>query len=433
MKIALEVVEGPHTGKQFEFSDHDNFIVGRATFAHFQLPREDRYLSRVHFMIEINPPYCRVQDMGSENGTWVNGQRVDWMNLQDGDLVKGGRSVFRVSALGKPTEMVVIPPPPPPMMPVDDSPRVDGVTGVPTITHYPDPNAGVGGSADLGQPESIEIAIDGYRLVRKLGQGGMGAVYLAERCADEVTVALKTIRPLVARSKENMARFLREAEILNELDHPNIVRFYEMGSSDDVVYFTMDYVPGVDAGKRIALDGPMEIGRAVAIVFEILGALDYAHQRGFVHRDVKPSNLLLTQEGGREVTRLADFGLARMYQDSTMSGLTREGTIGGTVPFMPPEQITQYRYATPQADQYSTAATLYYLLTGKYLFDFEKASADQRLKSVLFEEPIALQSRRPEMPAGLAAAVHQALSKSPEKRFPGVAAFREAIGGFAKP
>ena len=119
------------------------------------------------------------------------------------------------------------------------------------------------------------------------------------------------------------------------------------------------------------------------------------------------------------------------YQESPMSGLTVAGTIGGTVPFMPPEQITHYRYATPQADQYSTAATLYYLLTGKYLFDFEKESADRRLKCVLFEEPVPLQSRRPEIPAGLAAAVHQALSKSQEARFPGVAAFREAIAPFA--
>ena len=215
------------------------------------------------------------------------------------------------------------------------------------------------------------------------------------------------------------------------LDHPNIVRFYEMGVSDEIVYFTMDYVPGVDARKQITLYGPMDIPRAVGIVCDMLVALDYAHHRGFVHRDVKPSNLLLTQQDGREISKLADFGLARIYQESTMSVLTREGTIGGTVPFMPPEQITQYRHATPQADQYSTAATLYYLLTGRYLFDFENLSPDRRLKCVLFQEPIPLQSRRPEIPAGLAAAVHQAVSKTPNARFPGVKAFKNAISQFA--
>src|SRR5207245_4495262 len=119
----------------------------------------------------------------------------------------------------------------------------------------------------------------------------------------------------------------------------------------------MDYVEGTDAFELVKTQGPMAPERAVRLMGQLLQALEYAHGRGFVHRDIKPANLLITVEEGFEVLKLADFGLARVYQASQLSGLTMTGEIGGTAAFMPPEQLTNYREAKPPADQYAAAAT----------------------------------------------------------------------------
>jgi len=423
MKIILEVVEGPHQGKKYEFACHDTFIVGRASFAHFQLPRDDPYLSRVQFMVEVNPPHCRVQDMGSQNGTWVNGQRVDWRNLQHGDQIRAGRSVFQVSFVAKPQELRVAPPPLPAAAPPSDA-----VTATDMFLPEGQSELGGGDAAKLAELEHFEI--EGYRLLRKIGQGGMGSVYLADSLADGQRVALKTIGLAAGCSERDVARFLREAQILSELDHPNIVRFYKMGSTNELTFFTMDHIPGTDAGRRVVCHGPLPMTEAIDIACQALDALEYAHRRGFVHRDVKPSNLLLTDTQGVPTCKLVDFGLARIYQDSPISGLTLAGTIGGTVPFMPPEQITSYREATPAADQYSAAATLYFLLTAKHIFRFSDTTPHERLKIVLFNDPIDIARRRPETPAELGHIIHRALSKTPEDRYPSAAAFRQALAAY---
>ena len=133
----------------------------------------------------------------------------------------------------------------------------------------------------------------------------------------------------------------------------------------------------------------------------------------------------------RETCKLADFGLARVYHASPMSGLTIMGDTGGTVPYMPPEQITDYRNVSPAADQYSTAATLYRMLTGSFLFDFDEVPKQKQLTMVLFEEPVPITARRKDIPEKLAKVIHRGLSKKPDDRYPSAAAFRQALMPFA--
>jgi serine/threonine-protein kinase len=259
----------------------------------------------------------------------------------------------------------------------------------------------------------------------------MGLVYLAVGRADGRPVALKTVIPASSGTDAQVKRFLREAEVLRALDHPNIVAFRDMGESDGMLYFAMDYVRGQDAYKVMKKQGAFPPGRAATLGVQLLDALAYAHARGFVHRDIKPSNLMLYEQGGRERVLVADFGLAKVYQASQLSGLTMTGDVGGTIPFMAPEQITEYREAKPPVDQYSSAASLYNLMTGAYPFDFP-ASFQNQLLTILNEDPVPMRQRRPEIPEGLAAVIHRGLKREPAERFPDAAAFRDALRPFAR-
>jgi serine/threonine-protein kinase len=417
LRIVLAVTAGPHLGDQFEFTQHSTFLVGRCRHARFHLTK-DRYLSRVHFLVEVNPPCCRLVDMGSHNNTYVNGKKVLQADLHNGDRIKAGHTMLLVTIENDQ---------PPAFATAPAGPQREGLPAVPTVpvgaaAQPPPPAQDTARPGPGGQVQPIP----GYQIVRELGRGAMGVVYLAQRSATGTAVALKTITPAISGTPELFARFLREANILRELAHPHIVSFREMGQADDLLWFAMDYVPGIDAGRFLEQHGPVPVGRAVGWISQVLLALEYAHGQGFIHRDIKPANVLLTNVGGSEMVKLADFGLARHYQDSKLSGLTLTGAVGGTIAFMAPEQITHFRQAQPPADQYSAAATLYNLLTGCYVYDFPPRH-QERLPLILGKPPVAIRRRRPELPDGLALVIHRALARDPAKRFADVKEMRLAL------
>jgi serine/threonine-protein kinase len=397
LRITLTVTEGPHTGRVFCFEEHDSILVGRDKTARFRLARKDEYVSRHHFLVELNPPDCRLIDVESTNGTHVNGQPVETAELRHGDQIRVGKTVLTVALAGA----------------EDVADR-----GPPLAIHRE--------SRDGPPP-----VIAGYQVVRELGRGGMGSVFLAIRGDEGSPIALKTILPALAGSKAQIGRFLREANILKELDHPGIVSFRDLGESDGLLYFAMDYVPGTDAAKLLKEQGgPLPVDRAVRLVLPVLDALVYAHGRGFVHRDIKPANLLVTRHGGRDAVKLADFGLARVYHASRLSGLTLRGDMAGTLGYMAPEQITRFRESEPAVDQYAAGATLYKLLTDRTIYDLPR-SLNQQIRMVLEADPVPIQSRRGDLPSGLGAVIHRTLAREPKDRFPDVTALRSALAEFA--
>jgi eukaryotic-like serine/threonine-protein kinase len=413
MIVTLSVIDGPHRGQVYEFSEHDTFIVGRSKDAHFRLPLKDKTLSRFHFMIEVNPPCCRLMDMASRNGTLVNGRKVTVIDLKDGDKIEGGRTTLAVTI----------------------KPEVDGLTSGPEITETRPavPSAPVSGPATTVDFPGPGWSIPGYRVEQVLGEGGMGIVYRARRESDGAQVALKTISPAVAGSEGTIARFMREASVLRQLDHPNIVRFEKLGHSNGRLFFAMEFVPGLDAGDFLKKRGkPLGVGLAAGLACQALDALAYAHELGFVHRDIKPRNVLVARRDNRPKVKLTDFGLARIYLTSPLSGLTVTGHIAGTSGFMAPEQITDFRKVRPAADQYSTGALLYFLLTGRKVYDFPPEIQNQLLM-ILQEKPIPVRDRRDDVPAALAAVIDRALARAPEDRFADVRAMREALEPFASP
>jgi serine/threonine-protein kinase len=454
--LTLTATDGPYKGQTFAFTGHEVFLVGRSKEAHLQIA-QDGHVSRHHFLVEINVPDCRLTDLGSKHGTFVNGRRVQSADLHAGDVIRAGHTTLVVAIPGAGAappavdpDAATLPPPSaapggvsataataetlPPTMPVS---AALPPTAPPSATEpgaapsdLPETVHSDGLAAPLAPPTFVVPQVPGYQIERELGRGGMGVVYLAVREDGGARVALKTIVPAVAVNRNQVQRFLREADILRQLQHANIVAFRDVGESGGALYFAMDYVEGTDAAKLLKQHGPLPVRTAVRMLCQLLSALEYAHGRGFVHRDIKPANLLVAEEGGKKTVKLADFGLARAYQESRMSGLTIQGDVGGTVAFMPPEQITNFRQVKPAADQYSAAATLYTLLTGRLLFDFEAGQA-HGLSRVLQEEPVPARRRRADLPDELAAAVHRALAKDAAARFPNVHAFRAALTPFA--
>jgi serine/threonine protein kinase len=193
----------------------------------------------------------------------------------------------------------------------------------------------------------------------------------------------------------------------------------------------MEYVRGTDVAKVLGERPRVEPRTAIRLAIQVLDALAHAHAKGLVHRDIKPANVLLAElpDGKRQV-KLADFGLARVYRASQISGLTHLGDLGGTPAYMPPEQITNYREVMPAADQYSTAAMLYHMLTGHWVFDLPPMPGG--LLTILNKEPVPLVERRPDLPADLGGVIHKALAKKPADRYADVVAFRQALVPFGR-
>ena len=400
MKIKLTVIAGPHRGQEYEFDGRDTLLVGRTADAHLRLSYNDPYFSRRHFLVEVNPPRCRLIDLASRNGTLRNGVRVTTAEVADGDEIGAGHTVFRVAIL-----------------PADAAETLDlpaDAPAAPTVEHRGPAN----------------ITLPGYRLGGELGRGGMGVVYRATRVSDGAAVAVKTITPAAGVTRKCVERFVRESRILAQLDHPNIVAFRDVGEAGGVIFLVMDLVAGPDLGARLKGRGPLDARTAVRVTCEVLAGLAHAHAKGFVHRDVKPSNVLVGREGTKTVAKLADFGLARVYESSQVSGLTMQGEVGGTPAFMAPEQVTHYRDVKPAADQYAAAATLYKLLTDCYTHDFPK-DIGQQLAHLVTAGPVPLAERRADLPPGLAAVVHKALSRDAADRYPDATAFRKALAKFA--
>src|ERR1700761_1693646 len=270
-------------------------------------------------------------------------------------------------------------------------------------------------------PVSVGELFAGFTILRVLGAGAMGTVYLAAHPRLPRQDALKVLSAELTADTQYRERFLREADLAASLSHPNILGIHDRGECEEQFWISMDYVAGTDAGRLVRDHHPdgMPLSDALAIIAAVGSALDYAHQRGLLHRDVKPANILL--DSGTQRIFLADFGIARRIDD--ISGLTETNMAVGTVSYAAPKQL-KGEPLDGRADQYALACTAFHLLTGAPPY-VDSNPAVVITKHCMAPAP-SLQERRPEL-AGLDPVLARAMAKSPADRFASCREFATAL------
>jgi len=431
MRVTLNVVAGPQTGRTFSFEQHDTFMIGRSEDSQFCLPH-DKYFSRHHCLIEIAPPQAFLRDLGSTNGTFVNGLRVESTYLKHGDRIQGGETVLEVGVNADQAAQVGRPYVP------------SGEKTEPSVITVACLNCGIPAKAESSRPDAKlsyvcedcrdklkknPQPIPGYEMMRILGQGGMGSVMLARNTRDGSAVAIKTLLPEVAVSDQSLKRFMREIEVAASLRHNNIVSYIEHGTHNGLVYLVTEYVSGMDASRLAKTrGGKLSYQEVVKIIEQTLAALEFAHGQGFVHRDIKEQNILVDGTFPNYHAKLTDFGLSKSYKQTGMSGVTMVGDVAGTIAYMPPEQVRDFKEVRPPSDIYACGMTAYSLITGAHALDISpKAGISETVKAI-FEKPIIpISSRVPEVPLKVTAVIETALAKQVDLRWRSAGEMRDAL------
>ncbi len=489
-RVTLTVQRGPLAGKTFVFAERTTCVIGRGEDCRLRLPDDPdhRKVSRHHCLLDVNPPDACLRDLGSLNGTYVNGRKIGQRprhgsaafagvehDLVDGDEITVGGTTLRVTVHVPPvcdgcwTE-------------VPNEQQELWRTG-PSPSHYLCPNcrerqepiearrpacASCGrdlGARDAhpgeclcedcrdyprlvldrllketppGAPE--HPAIEGYSVIRELGKGGMGAVYLARREPEGEPVALKVILPHIAVRARAREMFLREMENTRALRHPNVVALRQAGCSRGVFFFTMEYCEGGSLHQLLRQRGPLAPGEAVPLICQVLDGLEYAHnaelpavagseahrtKRGLVHRDLSLDNLFLAGNSDNRIVKIGDYGMAKAFDGTGLSGLTRTGTLAGKPGFICRQQVIDFKYARPNVDIWAAAACLFALLTGCVPRDFPPGKDCWQM--VLETAPVPVRQRRPDVPSRLAEVLDAALDDRDELRFASAAEFRAEL------
>ncbi len=407
-------------------------LAGRREDAQLRLPIDDLRASRRHATFELAGDELLLRDLGSSTGTFVNDQRVEHTKLAENDLVRMGGLAFRVERVTDVRKKELRPA----RRRSEGGPAVvtrrchlcgaDGVSkGVVApelgVAWICEACASARRSAE-GCPEPMPTAIGDWEVLRFLDRGGMSIVFEARHREEGLHAALKLLRMRTPFDEVRRRRFTREQQLVVALDHPAIVRAFEIGedAAASEVFIASEFVAGGDAEQIASPTSPVD--QVFLLAADLFSALAYAHEHGVVHRDVKPPNLLLHRDAqGRLRGQLADFGLAKSLQDLGEGYETADGEIAGSFEFMAPEQALALKGAGEAADLYSAAATIYYCLTEQLPFD---AGPDgRRLQGLtrlalatIRHERVPLRARRADVPEEAARILDLLVSREPERR-----------------
>ena len=448
--LVLVVTGGVAHGRQFDVEDE--LVLGRAVSGDGRLT-DDNELSRRHARISRGDTgQLAIEDLGSANGTYVNGQRISSrVVLTPGDSVKLGSTTIDVTDAASaalaasappaapvarpepppapvarpeppppppppvarpepPPPPVARPEPPPPPTPRPPEPLVPPPPPPPTPQRAAPPRPPAVPTADLVSNLPPGTVFAGCRVEDIIGHGDMGVVYRAEELALQRLVALKLILPGQSEDARVRERFRRESKVAAAIDHQNVIPIFDAGEEQGVMYIMMRLVDGVDLRAVIESEGALAPARAARIVRQVGAALDAAHAHGILHRDVKPSNVMLAR---RDHAYLTDFGLAK--PESSIDALTRHGTVVARVDYIAPEQLLG-QDVDARADIYALGCVLFEALTG--VEPFQRAVAEAGLLARLEAAPPMPSSVRPDLPRAFDEVVARAMARDPAERYP---------------
>lgn len=260
----------------------------------------------------------------------------------------------------------------------------------------------------LRDTHTVAEKIGGYEIIEKVGEGGLGVVYKARQLSIGRVVALKVLHEKWMSDDEFRKRFLVEARLVGRLSQPNLIQVIDVGRHRNQLYYSMEFVDGDTVEKLIQERGKLSIADALNIIFQVASALQYLADKKIVHRDVKPSNIMLTKKG---LAKLGDFGFVKSSLDSVLSP---DGEILGTPDYISPEAASGERDLDFRSDIYSLGVSFYHMITGKPPFS---GSSSEVLDSHIYQRPPSIEDVEPDAPKAVADFIHKMMDKKPDKRF----------------
>ena len=271
------------------------------------------------------------------------------------------------------------------------------------------------------------VLAERYHILKRIGEGGMGRVYLGEHVKMNRQCAIKVMNPALVNDHESATRFAREASSAARIIHPNVAAVFDFGESEGLVYLVMEFVDGEPLSRILAREAPLSVDRAIDLTLQIADGLGAAHELGIIHRDLKPDNILVARtRAGKEVAKVVDFGIAKAMQETVGEALTRTGLVIGTPEFMSPEQLLGDPIDA-RSDLYALGCILHLMLTA--VPPFEAPTREQMIKRRLAESAPHVQSIDPTLPTSLDRIVERLLARDPAERYGSSAEVRDALRG----
>ncbi|MBI3271651.1 MAG: SpoIIE family protein phosphatase [Planctomycetes bacterium] len=462
LKAKLIIKNGEFAGAVISLVQGQSLTLGRSDAANVVLP--DGKVSRVHCKIDFDGQGCQVEDMDSRNGTFVNSLRIKAQPVKTGDEIRVGDTCIALDLVdaSQKSEIALARPPLPKAptaandpfetLPPDSIPALgrtaspvpgskssgirEGIPGGPSPEELAFISAHrfcdacgkmilkqeiaqgkvrvVAGKVLCSQCDSLSVGkvIGQYRILEKIGQGTMGVVFKAEHVTMKRIVALKILFEHLTSNKDNVNRFLREAMAGASLNHPNIIQMFDAGDDHGFYYIVMEYIHGKTLEELVIESGPFPPAKALDVCTQIARALQYAFQKKIVHRDLRPANIIYTEDG---VAKVIDMGTIKSLESSGLSTLTRTGISFGVINFASPEQIFDAKSVDHRADIYSLGASLYYILSGE--LPYQAKSPKEFFEKVTAESLRSLREVNENIPEALWQFVRKMMKKDPKDRF----------------